>query len=313
MIDPSEGTLNQLQARVVSNRRSMIVVRTADGDYLQCAIYQKLPLVVAGDCVLVEQVHAGTPVIVKLMPRTNVLNRLLGHQIKPLAANLTRLFIVVCGRPPISDLAIDNYCCTASLSAIEPVILFNKSDLYADEPEMAHQMQARAEIYRNLGYLTHTVSGLNRTNMPQLQHLLSGNRSIFVGVSGAGKSTIINALVPDANIQIGCLSQTGVGMGTTNVTVLYHLQGGGELLDSPGVNVFLPASRTPSELGSGFCELKHYSAYCKFNDCLHLEEPECAVRAALEKHEIAPSRYQSYLSLLRQQADTDTMHPRQKK
>jgi ribosome biogenesis GTPase len=246
-----------------------------------------------GDEVLWNIEADGTAVISKILPRRTVLERIdsRGHA-EGVAANVSLLAVVVAASPAPDWQLIDRYLVAAALMGIEAALIRNKADLA--DPEL----DRRAEVYRKIGYPVLTTSAKTGQGIPALQQTLSGQRSVLVGQSGVGKSSLLNALLATEAQTVGELSQRrALGRHTTTAAVLHRLPGGGELIDSPGVRRYAPNIPELADLAYGFIEFRPWLNQCRFNDCRHLSEPDCAVLAALARGEIDASRYQSYTKL----------------
>lgn len=288
----------QHTTRVVANHSASVVVQDENGSTFRCVARRKLGVIVAGDWVEVERQATGRSAIVSIAPRSSVLERP-GHrgELKPVAANLTRLVIVTAIEPGIDTLLIDSYCCAAERAGIEPAVLVNKSDLL--DPAQLASVSDMLDDYHRIGYRGQLVSAIKGDSVDDLDSLLRGHTSVLVGQSGTGKSSIINRIMPDKLIRTADLSQaTGLGGHTTTATTLYNLDRGGCLIDSPGVRAFALEQISKAELADTFRDFVKYAANCRFHNCIHKSEPDCAVQQAVADHGIATSRYRSYLELL---------------
>jgi ribosome biogenesis GTPase len=211
-----------------------------------------------------------------------------------LAANISQVVIVSAPRPLPDAFLVDRYLVAAELMGAAACIAYNKTDL---DPNNGAMDLAEFE---SLGYPVIRVCARDKAGLDSLRPRLEGQTSILVGHSGVGKSSIINALLPDAETRTAALSEaTGEGRHTTTASVLHHLPTGGELIDSPGVRDYAPPPVAPGDVGAGFREIASRQGQCRFSDCLHLREPGCAVKAAVESGEISDRRYESYRRLVR--------------
>ncbi|MEA5039410.1 MAG: ribosome small subunit-dependent GTPase A [Clostridiaceae bacterium] len=259
-------------------------------EVLRCRAGGRLRLLsdppVAGDRVLVERV-AGQGYMVALLPRKNALKR-------PAVANIDRLCILVSAAPPVTDLlTVDKLTVAALAQKIEPVILVAKCDLEPGDD--------LADIYRKAGFLVLSVSAVSGEGQAELHVLLSRGISAFAGNSGVGKSSLLNALDSSFCLRTGDISRIDRGRHTTRSASLLHLPSGGYAVDTPGFSAFDPFADIrvePLQLQYLFPEIGKMFGGCRFSDCLHRAEPNCAVRAAAEDGEIPQSRYESYLTLL---------------
>ena len=289
---------NQHSFRVVANHNTSIVVQDEKGTAQRCVARKKLGTLVAGDWVEVEKQSTGPGAIVSIAPRSSVLERPSRRgDLKPVAANLTRLVIVSAIRPGIDTLLIDSYCCAAERAGIEPVLLINKSDLL-DRVQLA-SVTDMLDGYRRIGYRSQLISARQVDSVDELNPLLRDQTSVLVGQSGTGKSSIVNRILPDKSIRTAVLSQaTGLGGHTTTATTLYNLECGGCLIDSPGVRGFALGQIAQTTLAHTFREFADHSVKCRFHNCIHKNEPGCAVQQAVADHHITTGRYRSYLALL---------------
>lgn len=291
-----------MQGRVIANFGPAIAVEIPDGEIpngkiVACHSRRKLDLIVCGDWVewQPQAGNPGTGVIEKCLPRTSTLSRPDRKGLpKPLAANFDQLLIVTAPIPEPDSYLTDAYLVYAEHIGTSPVIVFNKEDL-AKTNDQLEQLQQR---YRQLGYTVIHSSCKATDGLAGLKKQLAGHISILVGQSGVGKSSIVKNLLPDRDIQTGAVSTaTGLGMHTTTTTMLYHLEEGGNLIDSPGVREFPLTHLEPETIRDGFIEFRQQSP-CRFNDCTHLREPGCSVLAAVEAGRINKERWQNYKKML---------------
>ncbi len=296
--------MKPLTGRIITNHGAALALETATGEILRATARRKLGLVVCGDEVEYEMT-GNAAVVTAVQPRRSAFARPdRRRRIKPLATNIDQLFIVSAHAPGIDDYLIDCYLITAENMGIDACLLFNKSDIDHD----ADSLQQTSAYYRSLGYTVLETSTVDNTGMAALVEQLKGKTNIFVGQSGVGKSSLIQRLLPDQAIQIGALSAaTGLGSHTTTTTILYHFPSGGDLVDSPGVRAFSIWRYDERELRQGFREFFQRSQDCRFNNCRHLSEPGCAVKAAVECGEIAPWRWAHYKKMLEETADNSVL------
>lgn len=295
----------ELPGRVLCRFGQNLVVTDAAGNPRPCLVRANLNDVVCGDHVVWQPTADGAGVITAVQPRHGVLARpdYSGRQ-KPLAANLTQLVIVVAPRPEPTGYLIDQYLVTSELIGLQACIALNKSDLLDTHALAAFQQ--RFARYADIGYPLISVSAKTDHGLDPLRARLQGHTSILVGQSGVGKSSLVKALLPDREVQIGRLSAaTGLGRHTTSTTMLYPLPSGGELVDSPGVRSFRLGRLSLQELARGFRELHALLGHCRFANCRHDQEPDCALRAAVERGEVHPERLANYRHM---GAQLDTRH-----
>lgn len=293
--DPSGTSLGpEREGLVITRYGASAAVEDAQGVLYHCVVRPNLETVVCGDRVAWQQSGERDGVIVALMPRRSLLSRPdFGGRMKPLAANIDEIVILAAPEPELSEELIDRYIVASELMGITPVILINKIDLLGEAARA--ELEARLKPYHDIGYRTLFASVRREHGLDALIGQLQDKTSILVGQSGVGKSSLVQTLLPGHDVRIGELSAaTGMGTHTTTRTTLYHLPAGGELIDSPGVRSFGLWNIRPAELAQGFVEFRPYLGACRFNDCRHLVEPECALRAAVEEGRISPRRLASY-------------------
>ncbi len=283
---------------VIAHHGASLLVETADQQQRECHSRKSAGPLVTGDQVIVETGERDN-VILRRLPRRSELTRPDNRgKSRIIAANIDQLLIVIAPRPAFKEALIDRYLVAAELSGITPVIVLNKVDLLSKEDTLA--VTKRLAVYEQIGYQVVEVSAKQANGFDALHQVLSGRNNIVVGQSGVGKSSLINALLPDVEARVGDVSlATNKGTHTTTTARLYHLpEREGNIIDSPGIREFGLWQVGPADLVAGFREFDTFRSQCKFRDCLHRQEPGCAVRAAIEAGEISPQRYRSYLNLL---------------
>ncbi|WP_299494907.1 small ribosomal subunit biogenesis GTPase RsgA [uncultured Shewanella sp.] len=281
-------------------------VETQDGKISRCDIRRNIKSLVTGDKVIVrlsQHVNQGNPtaivgVVEAVHPRHSQLSRPDFYDgVKIIAANIDQIFIVSSVKPSFTTQIIDRYLVAAEDTGIAPIIILNKIDLISQEE--ADDIEAALQRYRDIGYPVYKVSSTLNHGVDTLHDLMKNKVSVFVGQSGVGKSSLINAIMPDAELVTGDISEnSGLGQHTTTTAKLLHIQTGGDLIDSPGVREFalwhLPAER----VGWCFIEFRDYLGTCKFRDCKHLNDPGCAITAAYDAGDISNDRYQNYHKII---------------
>ncbi|MCW5300152.1 ribosome small subunit-dependent GTPase A [Herbaspirillum lusitanum] len=268
-----------------------------DEEKLQCVTRGKKSDVAVGDKVNLKRTSANQAVIESIDERKTLLYRSDQYKSKLLASNVTQLFIVVATEPGFTDDLISRALVAAESAGVDAHIVLNKTDIVAALP----RTRERLEVYRKLGYPIHEVSA---TAQPEATHatimpLLQGQTTILIGQSGMGKSSIINLIVPDADIAVREISAAlDTGKHTTTFTRLYVMTDDTAIIDSPGFQEFGLYQLSEGMLERAFREFAPHLGHCKFYNCHHLSEPACAVLAAVESGEIARMRHQLYVQLL---------------
>ncbi|SDI54364.1 ribosome biogenesis GTPase [Pseudomonas delhiensis] len=275
------------------------------GEVLRCHLRANLPPLVTGDRVVWRPGNQGIGVIVAQLLRTSELCRPdMRGLLKPVAANVDRIVIVFAPRPEPHANLIDRYLIAAEHAGIQPLLLLNKADLI--DEQNAGPIDALLGTYRDLGYPLLEVSAFNGLAMDALRAALNDHVSVFVGQSGVGKSSLVNALLPGVDTRVGDLSEvTGKGTHTTTTARLFHFPAGGDLIDSPGIREFGLGHVTRDDVEAGFIEFRDLLGHCRFRDCKHDREPGCALLQALEDGRISPQRMASYRHILASLPETD--------
>lgn len=279
---------------VVVRHGANLAVEDALGRVYHCLARRNIGHPVCGDRVVWQSTADGQGVVTAIQPRQSVLSRpdYAGRD-KPLAANLSRIVILIAPEPDPSGYLVDQYLVAAELVGVEAFIVANKMDLL--EGPAAEAFRTRFAQYPAIGYPTLWTSLRQPETLVSLTAALAGETSILVGQSGVGKSSLVKALLPDRDIQIGRLSKaTGLGRHTTSAATCYRLPGGGFLIDSPGVRSFRLGAIDRDTLQWGFRELRSHLGHCRFADCRHEQEPDCAIRRAEAAGQIAPQRLANF-------------------
>ncbi len=306
-----------MKGLVIKNTGSWYTVQTDDGQLLDCKVKGNFRLkgirstnpVAVGDRVILSAPQSNlspltsdsSPLYIsEIEDRRNYIIRKsinLSKQSHIIAANVDQaMLIVTVNRPQTSTTFIDRFLASAEAYRVPVVLIFNKTDLLdADE---LHYQQMLIHLYETVGYECRAISAETCEGVDALLPMLQGKITLLSGNSGVGKSTLINRLVPGANLRTAEISDAHqTGQHTTTFSEMIPL-GDGWLIDTPGIKGFGTFDMEPEELTSYFREIFHFSKDCRFSNCTHTHEPGCAVRQALEDHYIAQSRYQSYLSML---------------
>ena len=297
-------TETQSQALVLVSYGSQGVVLLPGGERKRCKFRRNVGRPYCGDQVMVERADDDSLVVEAILPRKNFFVRADERQRQHIiAANLDQVLIVVSGGTQYTRYLMERYLLAVHSLGIKPVIVMNKTDLTvpADETAAGAEVLAHMPDYEALGYRVIYISCKASPGISDLRPVLKNQTSILVGQSGVGKSSLINQLLPDLDIQTGALSTaTGKGTHTTTSTKLYQFTGDGYLIDSPGVWEYGIWKLSNDELATGFIEFEPWLGQCRFNNCVHASEPDCAIKQAVADGHIRDWRYQSYLRLLEQ-------------
>lgn len=294
---------------VIKNTGSWYSVKTDDGKVVECKIKGNFRLkgirstnpVAVGDHVEIALNQEGTAFITHIDERRNYIIRKsqnLSKQSHIIAANVDQAFLIVTvNYPQTSTTFIDRFLASAEAYSVPVVLVFNKRDILSDDER--HYQQSMVHLYETIGYECREISAATGEGVEGLHKLLKGKITLLSGNSGVGKSTLINQILPEANLRTAEISDAhNTGMHTTTFSEMLELPEGGYIIDTPGIKGFGTFDMEPEELTSYFREIFHFSKDCKFSNCTHTHEPGCAVSKALEDHYIAQSRYQSYLGML---------------
>ncbi|GMR07729.1 MAG: small ribosomal subunit biogenesis GTPase RsgA [Gammaproteobacteria bacterium] len=294
--EPEQDT-NDKKGTVIARFGKSADIETSEGQLLNCAIRKAMISIVCGDVITWQGHDNNDCVICDRQERKTLLERPdASGKYKPIAANIDQIIIVSAPRPGIDLDMIDRYLVAAELIHIEPLILLNKTDLY--EKDELQKMQDLLNTYQIIGYDIVYSSVKQDHGLETLLNHLRGKTSILVGQSGVGKSSLAKHLLPDIKIAIGKLSDTsGQGRHTTTTTRSYHIDAASSLIDSPGIREFNLWKISPSEVASGFREFAEHHGNCRFNDCAHRREPDCAINTAVTEGKIAKRRYDSFIRL----------------
>lgn len=299
---------------VIKNTGSWYLVKTDDGNSIECKIKGTFRLkgirstnpVAVGDRVKIVRNQEGTAFITEIEDRKNYIIRRssnLSKQSHIIASNLDQcMLIITVNYPETSTTFIDRFLASAEAYRVPVCLIFNKTDLYSEEEN--RYLEGLINLYSTIGYTCYKTSTLNNLGIEEIKNALSGKITLFSGNSGVGKSTLINAILPEQNIKTGDISIVhNKGMHTTTFSEMYPVEKGGYIIDTPGIKGFGTFDMKDEEVGHYFKEIFKFSANCKYGNCTHRNEPGCAVREAVEKHYISESRYTSYLSILEDKDD----------
>ncbi len=285
--------MTNITGTVVARYKRHCLVEGPAGQRVSCQLQRRSLKPVVGDAVIWHaESDETTGTLTEISPRRSELTRI-DSRGRPelIAANISQLVIVVAVDPAPDWFLLDRYLAAAELGPFAALIVFNKVDLAVEiPPELAE--------YSGLGYASCQTSAARHKGLDKLATEMRGNRSVMIGQSGVGKSSLLNALVGDALQTVGELSEkSGQGRHTTSTAVLYSVPGGGELIDSPGVRDYAPYIADSRVVANGFREFVPLLSECRFQDCRHLAEPNCAIKHAVMTGQLAQRRYASYRRL----------------
>lgn len=297
---------------VYKSTGSWYTIKTPNGKFYECRIKGKFRLqgikstnpIAVGDHVVFDletKNDVETGVIKRIEGRTNYIIRKsvnLSKQTHIIASNIDQVFLLVTiNNPPTFTSFIDRFLVSAEAYNIKVILLFNKIDAYDDETIL--EVKYLAALYRDIGYDCIGISAKLGKNIDKVKQLMNGKVNMFAGHSGVGKSTLVNTIEPALNLKTKEISEQHMqGQHTTTFAEMFDLSFDAKIIDTPGIKGFGVVDIDDDELSDYFPEFFRLKEHCKFNNCMHLKEPKCAVKEALEKGEIAYSRYRSYLQIL---------------
>ena len=279
------------QALVVGTYGKRYDVELADGRQISCVTRGKKSDLACGDQVQIKLTDTSEGVVESTLPRTSLLYRSNAFRSKMLAANVSQVIIVLATTPSFYEELLNRCLIAAEAAGISALIVLNKCDIGDNSDAMR-----KLTLYTGLGYQVQPLSA--KQDIAPLQQWLHGHTSVLVGQSGMGKSTIVNALLPGLGVRTQEVSEVlDSGKHTTTAAHLYHLDDGSHLIDSPGLQEFGLNHLSIEQLEHAFVEFRPYLGKCRFNNCRHLKEPDCAISQAVSDNKVSPERLASYQSL----------------
>jgi len=285
-----------IEATVITNFGKTIIAETENKELIRCHPRQNLEQIVCGDKVLVQKLENEDAIVSAILDRHSLLKKPgFGGKLKPMAANIDQVVIVMAVKPVPNPYLIDRYLVATENLNAHAIIVLNKTDLTEEDTENV------LSDYRQLGYPVLLTSTKNPSSIKNLRAELNNKISIMVGLSGVGKSSLINTLLPDHDIRVGEVSAaSGEGTHTTTSSILYHLPNGGDIIDSPGVRDFGLWNTSEDDVLYGFKEIRDLAGQCKFSDCKHEVEPGCVINQALNDGLITEQRFKNYKKIIQE-------------
>jgi ribosome biogenesis GTPase len=278
---------------LVAHYGNTLIVENQAGQLFCCGLRQNLGQLVTGDEIIWQQIDENSGVVVACSERRSLITRPDRRTTKAVVSNVDMIVIVTAWEPLPKQTTLDRYLIIAENAKLPAMIIVNKDDLPSQPSH--HELRDKLAIYQQIGYPWLAVSTKTKSGLLELEQALKSKTSIFMGQSGVGKSSLLNALVPDAKVLTQELSKIHrLGRHTTTATRLYHLENGGNIIDSPGTHEFKLQHLSKLAIKQGFKEFQPYLGQCKFRNCEHAKEPGCALHEALKMGKIAPFRLQNY-------------------
>lgn len=298
--EASSNSANQLgppqPGLLIAHYGTTLIVESQAAELFRCTVRQNLGALVTGDEIIWQQVDATSGIVIACQPRRSVITRAHLYDTKPIVANIDLMIIVVALEPLPLQSTLDRYLLLAQTFNVTPLIVLNKTELplLPIHTSLIQQL----EIYQQMGYSTFRVSTKTKQGYLALEAAIQNQNSILVGQSGVGKSSLLNSLIPEAKAHISALSAIQRGRNTTTASTLYHLPGGGNIIDSPGIHQFKLRHFSKEAILKGFGEFQPFLGQCQYRNCVHQHEPGCALLQAVQKGDIAAFRLENYHLIL---------------
>ena len=299
-------------AQVITRYGQHADIENADGEIIRCDLRRAVKSLVCGDKVIWRSYQNSdsefSGVIEAVEPRESEFVRPDFYDgLKPVAANIDQILIVSALLPDLTPSIIDRYIVAVEQLDVTPVVLINKMDLLDDSNR--ELVEQTIELYRSIGYQVLPMSATEEQGIDDVMSLLANKTSVFVGQSGVGKSSLVNAILPAVNILTKQVSDNSrLGVHTTTASRLYRLENSGAVIDSPGVREFAMWHLETEQILDGFIEFKPFLGLCKFRDCQHKKDPGCALKQAIKDGKVSKQRYQSYLKILQTNSEITLRH-----
>ncbi len=297
---------NAVEATVISHLGYNVIVQTDNSSVFACDWRQNIGAICAGDNVLISETsNEENPIIEAILPRKTVIEKQNVYRgAKPFAANIDQILIIITHQPMFQASLLDRYLIMATMVGVDCLIYFNKTDILTNSQDIINHVNHLYEIYQKIPNVRWVFGSIKTENgLSTLQSELSKRKTVVTGQSGVGKSTLINALIPDISVQTKSISEaSGLGRHSTTNSTLYHLDkttmGNGVLIDTPGVRSFDTYHLSTDVIERGFAEIYPFLGHCHFSNCSHIHEKNCAVKMAVNDGKISQLRYDSFLQIL---------------